>query len=79
MRQKEINVSFNQKERVMKDVTIIGIDIAKNFIQIHGADHRGKAVFKKRLAKDKSLIITLCCFTSYSKSYCTLDDVKLIN
>src|SRR5579871_252355 len=39
----------------MKNVTTIGVDIAKNFIQIHGADHKGKAVFKKRLARDKFL------------------------
>jgi transposase len=35
----------------MKDITTIGIDIAKNFIQIHGANSKGKAVLKKRLAR----------------------------
>lgn len=39
----------------MKDITTIGIDIAKNFIQIHGADSKGKAVLKKRLAREKFL------------------------
>lgn len=39
----------------MKDVTTIGIDIAKNFIQIHGANSKGKAVLKKRLAREKFL------------------------
>ena len=36
----------------MKDLTIIGIDIAKNYIQIHGADSKGKRVLKKRVVRD---------------------------
>jgi transposase len=39
----------------MKDLTTIGIDIAKNFMQIHGADRNGKAVLKKRLPRGKFL------------------------
>jgi transposase len=39
----------------MKDLTVIGIDIAKNFIQIHGADSKGKRVLKKRVARDNFL------------------------
>ena len=39
----------------MKDITTIGIDIAKNYIQIHGADCKGKALLKKRLARDRFL------------------------
>lgn len=39
----------------MKDLTTIGIDLAKNYIQIHGANHQGKPVFKKRVARDKFL------------------------
>lgn len=39
----------------MKDLTVIGIDIAKNFMQIHGADPKGKVVFKKRIARDRFL------------------------
>jgi transposase len=35
----------------MKDLTTVGIDIAKNYIQIHGADKRGKCVLKKRLKR----------------------------
>lgn len=37
----------------MKDLTVIGIDIAKNFIQIHGADSKGKALLKKRVTREK--------------------------
>jgi transposase len=36
----------------MRDITIIGIDIAKNVIQIHGADKNGKGVLKKRLSRN---------------------------
>lgn len=36
----------------MKNVKVLGIDLAKNIFQIHGADHRGKRVFSKRLKRD---------------------------
>src|SRR3990167_1572620 len=39
----------------MKNLTTIGIDLAKNYIQIHGANEQGKPVFKKRVARDKFL------------------------
>lgn len=39
----------------MKDITIIGIDIAKNHMQIHGTDSKGKPILKKRLAREKFL------------------------
>ena len=32
-------------------ISILGIDIAKNTFQLHGADNSGKAVYKKRLAR----------------------------
>lgn len=39
----------------MSNVTVMGIDIAKNVIQIHGADRRGKRLLKKRLSRDAFL------------------------
>jgi transposase len=39
----------------MTELTIIGIDIAKNYIQIHGATDKGKMVFKKRTSREKFL------------------------
>ena len=39
----------------MKNCTVIGIDTAKNWIQLHGADTNGKVVLKKRLTRDKFL------------------------
>lgn len=43
------------KERVMRDLTTVGIDIAKNYIQLHGADNKGKRVLKKRVSRDRFL------------------------
>lgn len=39
----------------MKDLTVIGIDIAKNNIQLHGADARGKVILKKRIGREHLL------------------------
>jgi len=39
----------------MKDITVIGVDIAKNVMQIHGEDSNGKVLLKKRVTKDKFL------------------------
>lgn len=50
-----LEISFKNKGRVMKDLTTIGIDIAKNYIQIHGADSKGKGVLKKRIARNNFL------------------------
>jgi transposase len=46
---------IQQKERVMKDLTVIGIDIAKNYMQIHGSDSQGRPLLTKRLQRDKFL------------------------
>lgn len=35
--------------------TTIGIDLAKNVIQVHGVDERGNAVFRKQLRRDQVL------------------------
>ncbi len=39
----------------MSEVSIIGLDLAKNIFQAHGADKDGKAVFRKRLRRDEVL------------------------
>ena len=33
------------------NISMLGIDIAKNTFQLHGSDNSGKAVHKKRLAR----------------------------
>lgn len=37
----------------MSDVTTIGIDLAKNVFQVHGADKHGKVVFRKQLRRSQ--------------------------
>ena len=37
------------------NVTTIGLDLAKNVFQVHGADAKGRMVFKKRLSRSKVL------------------------
>lgn len=39
----------------MTDIAILGIDIAKNVFQLHGADQRGRAVLKRRVMRDQLL------------------------
>ena len=34
-------------------ITAIGIDLAKNVVQVHGVDERGKAVLKKQVKRDQ--------------------------
>lgn len=35
-----------------KNITVLGIDLAKNVFQIHGTDERGKPLLKKRLGRE---------------------------
>ena len=35
------------------DISLLGIDLAKNIFQLHGTDRTGKAVLKKRISRDK--------------------------
>lgn len=37
----------------MKNIKVLGIDLAKNVFQIHGTDRNGKCVLRKRLNRDK--------------------------
>lgn len=37
----------------MENVTLLGIDIAKNIFQLHGVDDKGNPIFRKRLTRDK--------------------------
>ena len=39
----------------MQQATTIGLDLAKNLFQVHGADAQGRPVFKRRLAREKVL------------------------
>ncbi len=35
----------------MKEMTVIGLDLAKSVFQVHGVDAEGHTVLKKRLAR----------------------------
>jgi transposase len=37
----------------MKDIKVLGIDLAKNIFQLHGTDQKGKCVLRKRLSRAK--------------------------
>lgn len=37
----------------MKDIKVLGIDLAKNIFQLHGTDKRGKCVLTKRISREK--------------------------
>ena len=39
----------------MKEISMIGLDLAKNIFQVHGADHAGHAVLRKRLRRGQVL------------------------
>ena len=39
----------------MKDITTVGLDLAKNVFYVHGVDSRGKTVLKKKLSRAKLL------------------------
>jgi hypothetical protein len=42
MCQTEIDVSVNDKEVSAMEINRVGVDLAKNVFQLHGADRRGK-------------------------------------
>jgi hypothetical protein len=39
----------------MNKLSRVGVDLAKNVYQLHGVDRQGKAVWKRRLTRDKWL------------------------
>ena len=39
----------------MKNITTIGLDMAKRVFQVHGMDHEGQAVLRKKLRRGQVL------------------------
>ncbi len=39
----------------MAEMTTVGLDLAKNVFQVHGADASGRVVLRKRLRRDQVL------------------------
>src|SRR5476649_1479161 len=49
-----VKLSFKiNGESTMKNIKVLGIDLAKNVFQIHGADAKGKCVLRKRVTRTK--------------------------
>ena len=47
-------------------VTTVGLDIAKNLFQVHGADAQGRPVLKRKLARGKVLEFFATCRRAWS-------------
>lgn len=45
----------------MRDIKVLGIDLAKNVFQLHGADVSGKGILRKRLSREKLIEFTSNC------------------
>ena len=39
----------------MPEITTVGLDLAKNVFQVHGADGSGRAVLRRKLRRDQVL------------------------
>ena len=48
-------VKYHLREASVSEVIIIGLDIAKYVFHVHGADERGRAIFRKRISRGKLL------------------------
>ncbi len=38
------------------NVTTVGIDLAKNVLQVHGVDERGKTVLRKQIKREQVIV-----------------------
>jgi transposase len=52
---KWIFTQFHEEEVTEMNITTVGIDLAKNVIQVHGVDDRGRPVLKKQLKRSQVL------------------------
>jgi len=44
-----------QRRTVMSEITMVGLDLAKNVFQAHGADASGRVALRKKLRRDQVL------------------------
>jgi len=47
-------------EATAMKITTIGMDLAKNVIQVHGVDEQGKVVLRKRLRRNQVAALCAC-------------------
>jgi len=45
----------------MREITTIGLDLAKNIFQVHGVDEAGEVVVRKQLRRVQVLGVLLQC------------------
>ncbi len=57
MCQTEIDISVNEKEESTMEIKRVGVDLAKNVFQLHGADRTGKTVWTRKLSRAKWLSV----------------------
>jgi transposase len=50
-----MRVNHRKKGATEMKITTVGIDLAKNLVQVHGVDDRGKAVLRKQLKRNQVL------------------------
>jgi transposase len=66
--------------------TAVGIDLAKNLVQVHGVDERGRPVFRKQLKRNQVLSflanvtpcligMEACCSAHYWRGSCRSSDI----
>jgi hypothetical protein len=46
---------------IMKEMKVLGIDLAKNVFQLHGTDAMGKGILRKRMSREKLIEFTSNC------------------
>src|SRR3954463_1921870 len=76
----------------MKNLTLLGIDLAKNVFQLHGIDDKGNCVLKKQLSRQKlpefiaqlpkCIIVMECCGSAHywGRKFMSFEhEVKLIS
>ena len=47
--------ALHTQEGLMKHITTIGLDLAKSVFQLHGMDHEGRAVLRKKVRRGQVL------------------------
>lgn len=57
----------------MKNIKVLGIDLAKNVFQLHDTDVKGKCILRKRLSRKKLIQFVAqlkrCCYSTGCMQY----------
>jgi transposase len=51
----------------MSEISTVGLDLAKNVFQVHGADDTGRAVLRKKLRRAQVLDFSASCRLALSR------------